>query len=72
MKLFQSCPALCDSVDIPSMEFSTPEDWNGKPFPSPRDLPNPGSEARSPTLQADSLPPGKPVHFLAVRLIFLV
>ena len=32
-------------------------------FPSPRDLPNPGIEPRSPTLQADSLPvepPGKP------------
>ena len=28
----------------------------GKPFPSPGDLPNPGIEPRSPTLQADSLP----------------
>ena len=26
------------------------------PFPSPRDLPNPGIEPRSPALQADSLP----------------
>ena len=35
----------------------------GKPFPSPGDLPNPGIEPRSPTLQMDSLPaepPGKP------------
>ena len=35
----------------------------GKPFPSPGDLPNPGIEPRSPTLQADSLPAesqGKP------------
>ena len=35
----------------------------GKPFPSPGDLPNPGVEPRSPTLQADSLPAeaqGKP------------
>ena len=33
----------------------------GKPFPSPWDLPNPGIEPGSPTLQADSLlsePPG--------------
>ena len=33
------------------------------PFPSPGDLPNPGIEPRSPTLQADSLPAepqGKP------------
>ena len=29
VKVFQSCPALCDPVDIPSMEFSTPEDWSG-------------------------------------------
>ena len=31
-------------------------------FPSPRDLPNPGMEPRSPALQADALlsePPGK-------------
>ena len=37
--------------------------WGGLPFPSPGDLPNPGIEARSPALQADSLsaePPGKP------------
>ena len=32
----------------------------GKPFPSPGDLPNPGIEPRSPTLQADSLPAEPP------------
>ena len=40
-----------------------PEYWSGWPFPSPVDLPNPGIEPRSLTLQADSLPaepPGKP------------
>ena len=26
----------------PSMEFSRQEDWSGLPFPSPRDLPDPG------------------------------
>ena len=34
----------------------------GLPIPSPGDLPNPGIEPRSPTLQADTLPsepPGK-------------
>ena len=33
------------------------------PYPTPGDLPNPGIETRSPTLQVDSLlsePPGKP------------
>ena len=35
---------------------------DGLPFPSPGDLPSPGVEPGSPTLQADSLPselPGK-------------
>ena len=45
----------------PSMGFSRQEYWSGVPFPSPGDLPNPGIEPRSPTLQADALtsePPG--------------
>ena len=41
---------------IQSMKFSRPEYWRGQSFPSPGDLPNPGIEPRSPTLQADSLP----------------
>ena len=51
------------SWTIQSMEFSRPEYWNGQPFLSPGDLPNPGIEPRSPALQVDSLPaepPGKP------------
>ena len=46
------------------MEFSRPEYWSGKTFPSPGDLFNPGIEPRSPTLQANSLPAesqGKPI-----------
>ena len=46
-----------------SMGFSRQEYWSGLPFLSPEDLPNPGIEPRSPSLQADSLtsePPGKP------------
>ena len=39
----------------PSMKFSKQEYWNGLPFPSPGDLPNPGIKPRSPTLQADAL-----------------
>ena len=35
--------------------FSRQEDWSELPFPSPRDLPNPGIKSRSPELQADSL-----------------
>ena len=33
-----------------------PEYWSGEYSPSPGNLPNPGIEPRSPTLQADSLP----------------
>ena len=39
------------------------EYWSGEPNPSPADLPDPGIEPGSPTLQADSLPTelsGKP------------
>ena len=47
----------------PSMGLSRQECWSGLPFPSPGDLPDPGFEPGSPTLQADALPsepPGKP------------
>ena len=47
-----------------SMGFSRQEYWNGLPFPSPANLPDPGIEPRSPALQADSLPselPRKPL-----------
>ena len=39
----------------PSTGFSRQEYWSGLPFPSPRDLPNPGIEPRSPAFQADAL-----------------
>ena len=45
----------------PSMGCSRQEYWSGLPFPSPGDLPNPGIEPWSPTLEADALtsePPG--------------
>ena len=47
----------------PSMVFSRQEYWNGLPFPSPGDLPDPGIEPGSPALPTDALlpePPGKP------------
>ena len=59
---------LCEPMDHQaplSMEFSRQEYWSGYPFPSPGDLPNPGIEPGSPSLQADSLPPeppGKPIN----------
>ena len=62
-------PTLCNSMDCSclaplSMEFSTQEYWSGLPFLSPRHLPDPGVEPRSPAMQADSLPyepPEKPL-----------
>ena len=44
-----------------SMGFSRQDYWNGLPFLSPGDLPNPGTEPESPALEADALltePPG--------------
>ena len=66
----QSCLTLCDLWTVahqapPSTGFSRQEYWSGLPFPSPGDLPYPGIEPRSPTLQADTLtsvPPGKPLN----------
>ena len=45
------------------MEFPRQEHWSGLPFPSPGDLPDPGIEPGSPTLEAEALLselPGKP------------
>ena len=55
------CPALVTSWAIAyqaplSRGFSRQEYWNGLPFPSPGDLPDPGIKPGSPELQADSLP----------------
>ena len=53
------------------MGYSRQEYWSGLPFPSPGDVPEPGIEPNSPTMQADSLPTGplgKPLWFLDSRL----
>ena len=54
----QSCLTLCDPMDIDlqaplSMELSRQEYCSGLPFASPGNLPDPGIEPKSPTLQAD-------------------
>ena len=76
------CACVCSDVSdslIPwtvahqdplSMEFSRQEYWSGLPFPTPGDLPDPGTEPTSLGLlhwQADSLPlghVGSPVNLL--------
>ena len=56
-EIVQLCPTLwlatpwtvtCQAP--PSMGFLRQEYWNGLPFPSPGDLPDPGIEPGSPTL----------------------
>ena len=46
-----------------SMGFPRHEYWRGLPFPSPGDLPHPGTEPGSPTSQADALPSEPPEKF---------
>ena len=53
-----SCLTHCNPWTVahqapPSVGFSRQEYWSGLPFPSPGDLPHPGIETRSPTLQAE-------------------
>ena len=58
----QSCPPLWDLIDCSPPGFSVhrifqkQEYWSRMPCPSPGDLPDPGKEPRSSTLQVDSLP----------------
>ena len=55
--------------------ISRQEYWSGLPFSSSGDLPNPGIEPGSPTLQADALPsepPGKLKHSINVNYWFQI
>ena len=58
-----------------SMGFSRQEYWSELPFPSPRDLPDPGIQPRSPALQADALPsepPGKPLYITGPKQLIMI
>ena len=59
MKVAQSFLTLCDPMDCGVHGFLQTRTREWVAFPTPGDLPNPGIEPRSPTLQADSLP-GEP------------
>ena len=52
----QSCLTLCNPWTVARQAPLSMEYWSGLPFPSPRDLPDPRIEPRSPAFQADSLP----------------
>ena len=56
----------------PSMGFSRQEYWSGLPFSSPGDLPDPGIEPRSPSLQADALPSEPPGNQKPCVLVLVV
>ena len=70
VKVAQPCSSLCDPMDcslprssVHGILQSRILEW--ELFPSPGDLPNPGSELGSPALQRDSLPaelPRKPIN----------
>ena len=61
----QSCLTLCDP-----MGFSRQEYWSGLPFPSPGDLPDPGTERRSPTFHLSHQ--GSPAHKGKALIKFLL
>ena len=60
VKVTQSCPTLCDPMDYMVHGILQVRILEQVAFPSPGDLPNPGLEHKSPTLQADSLPAEPP------------
>ena len=81
MFVAQLCLTLCELIDCspPGSSvldgFSRQEYWNGLPFPSPGNLPDPGIEHGPLTLQADSLPsepPGKLISLLGELYIQLM
>ena len=65
MLVAQSCLTLCDPMDCsppgsPVHGILQARYWSGLSLPSPGDLPDPGIEPGSRTLQADSLPSEPP------------
>ena len=74
-----ACPTLCDPMDCSPPDsslrgISWQEYWRGLPCLPLGDLPNPGIEPRSPSLQVDSLPTepqGKPKNTGAGSRSFL-
>ena len=55
-----------------SMELSQQEYWRGLPFPTPRDLPNPGIELVAPALAGKFFTTestGKPNFLLKVKVL---
>ena len=63
VKVTQVCPTLCDPMGYTVHGILQARILEWVAMPSSRDIPNPGIQPRSPTLQTDSSPaepPGKP------------
>ena len=58
VRLFVTPWAIARQAPL-SVGFSRQEYWSGLPCPPPGGLPDPGTEPRSPALQADALPPSR-------------
>ena len=58
VKVPHSSLTLCDPMDntVHGILQARILEWSGENLPSPGDLPNPGTEPRSPAVQVDSLP----------------
>ena len=59
MSNFATSRTVAYQAPLP-MGFSRQEYWSGLPFPSPGDLPDPGTEPEFAVLQEDSLPSETP------------
>ena len=66
MRLFVTLWTVAHQAPL-SMEFSRQVYWNGLPFPTPGDLPDPGIEPGSPALQEDSLSSEPPAMLMALE-----
>ena len=69
----QSClttMSVAHQAPLP-MGFSRQEYWSGLPCPSTGDLPNPGIEPRSPTLQENSSPSEPPGRMDGSHLMYM-
>ena len=64
---FATLWAIAQQAPLP-MGFSRQAYWSGLPFRSPGDLPDPGSEPRSPALQASSLPSEPPESLSVLKM----
>ena len=54
------------------MGFPRQDYWSGLPFPSPRDILDPGIKARSLALKANSLPTEPPENLKAIQRSFVL